>query len=64
MPKKKIITPNMEKVVSMRLDTDTWTDLIDIARQQGYSASGFMRNAIFYKLRQLGIEPSRRQSNE
>ena len=57
MPKKKFITPNLGRIVSLRLDEETWGDLIDLARKQGYSASGFMRNAVFTKLREQGVEP-------
>ncbi len=57
MPKKKILTEDLNRVVSMRLDHQTWIALVEVARSQGLSASSFMRSAVFSKLREQGVEP-------
>ena len=58
MPRKTIYTPNLERVVSFRVGQQTWVELVNLSRRQGYSASGWMRNAIFQKLKKFGIEPT------
>lgn len=58
MPKKTISTPDLERVVSFRVLHQTWVELVNLSRCQGYSASGWIRNAIFQKLKESGIDPA------
>lgn len=58
MPKKKILTEDLTRVVSMRMDQQTWAALVEVARSQGLSASSFMRSAVFSRMREQGVEPN------
>lgn len=58
MPKKTIYTPDLERVVSFRVGQQIWVKLVNLSRSQGYSASGWIRNAVFRKLKESGIEPT------